>query len=129
MPSVSIDILREYSREQEIDIIDAVHRAMVDSLRIPAQNVTIRLVVHAPHRFTVPPGKSDRYALVSVDLFVGRSFEAKKLLFRSMVDNLGQLGIPSDHIKILLREASRENWGIRGGIPASEVELGYRVDI
>jgi hypothetical protein len=30
---------------------------------------------------------------------------------------------------VLLREASRENWAIRGGLPASDVVLEYDVDI
>jgi hypothetical protein len=45
------------------------------------------------------------------------------------VENLGKLGIPADHVKILLRESPAENWGIRGGMPASEVELGFKVDV
>jgi phenylpyruvate tautomerase PptA (4-oxalocrotonate tautomerase family) len=34
-----------------------------------------------------------------------------------------------DHITILLRESGAENWGIRGGVPASEVDLGFKVDV
>jgi len=30
---------------------------------------------------------------------------------------------------IVLNEQPRENWGIRGGIPASEIGLGFKVDI
>jgi hypothetical protein len=33
-----------------------------------------------PHRFAVPPGRSDRYTLVAIDLFAGRSLCAKKAL-------------------------------------------------
>ena len=39
------------------------------------------------------------------------------------------LGIPKDHVKILLRELPRENWGIRGGQAATDVELGFKVDV
>jgi phenylpyruvate tautomerase PptA (4-oxalocrotonate tautomerase family) len=46
-----------------------------------------------------------------------------------LVQNLGRCGIPADHIKVLLREAPRENWAIRGGQPASSVALEYKVDI
>ena len=28
-----------------------------------------------------------------------------------------------------LRESVAENWGIRGGLPASEVDLGFKVDL
>jgi hypothetical protein len=41
--------------------------------------------------------------------FSGRSLQAKKALYRAIVDNLGNLGIPADHIKVLLRESAAEN--------------------
>lgn len=28
-----------------------------------------------------------------------------------------------------LMESAPENWGIRGGVPASEVDLGFRIDV
>ena len=87
------------------------------------------MLVHQPHRFVAPPDKSDRYTLVSIDCFIGRSIETKRALYQAMVQNLGRCGIPADHIKVLLREAPRENWGIRGGQLASSVALEYEVDI
>ena len=52
-----------------------------------------------------------------------------RALYRALVRNLGKLGIPSDHVKVLLRESDAENWGIRGGVPASEVDLGFKIDV
>jgi phenylpyruvate tautomerase PptA (4-oxalocrotonate tautomerase family) len=43
--------------------------------------------------------------------------------------NLEALGIPRDHVKIVLREIPRENWGIRGGQAGCDVELGFKVDV
>jgi phenylpyruvate tautomerase PptA (4-oxalocrotonate tautomerase family) len=129
VPNVTIEVRKRYTREQEVAIIDAVHAALMEGIKTPDWDKTIRLVVHEPHRFATPPKKDDRYTLVDIDLFAGRSLEAKKALYRAIVKNLGKLGIPADHIKILLRESPAENWGIRGGVPASEVELGFKVDI
>ena len=67
--------------------------------------------------------------LVDIDLFSGRSFGAKKTLYQAIVRNLEPFGIPPDQVKILLRESPAENWGIRGGVPASEVELGFEVNV
>jgi phenylpyruvate tautomerase PptA (4-oxalocrotonate tautomerase family) len=39
------------------------------------------------------------------------------------------MSIPRDHVKILLREIPPENWGIRGGRAACDVELGFKVDV
>ena len=66
---------------------------------------------------------------MEIDLFSGRSLAAKKALYRAIVGNLAAFGIPADQIKVLLRESAAENWGIRGGVPASEVDLGFKVDV
>jgi phenylpyruvate tautomerase PptA (4-oxalocrotonate tautomerase family) len=129
VPNVTIEVRKRYTKEQEKGIIDAVHAALMEGLKIPEWDRTIRLVFHEPHRFATPPNKDDSYMLIDVDLFSGRSLSAKKALYRAIVSNLGQFGIPADHIKILLRESAAENWGIRGGVPASEVELGFKVDV
>ena len=129
MPNVTIEVRKRYDRTQEEGIIDAVHEALLEAIRTPDWDRTIRLVVHEPHRFAVPPGRDDRYTLVEIDLFSGRSLEAKKNLYRALVRNLGKLEIPADHVKILLRESALENWGVRGGVPASEVDLGFNVEV
>jgi hypothetical protein len=45
------------------------------------------------------------------------------------VRKLGGLGISPEDILICLVEPHMENWGVRGAQLASEVDLGYRVDI
>jgi phenylpyruvate tautomerase PptA (4-oxalocrotonate tautomerase family) len=129
VPNAAIEVCRPYSREEEVAMINAVHAAMIEGLKIPEWDKTVRLIVHEPHRFATPPGIGDRYTLVNIDLFVGRSLEAKKALYRALVKNLEPLGIPPDHVKVLLREIPRENWGMRGGFAASELELGYEVNV
>ena len=126
MPNATIEVRRRYTPEEESGIIDAVHAAMMEGLRIPEADKTVRLVVHEPHRF---PHESERYTLVDVDLFSGRSLEAKARLYRAIVRNLEPFGIPRDQVKVLLRESGAENWGIRGGVPASEVDLGFEVNV
>ena len=129
MPNVTIEVRRPYVASQEEAIIAAVHAALMEGLKTPEWDRTIRLVAHEPHRFAIPPGCSDSYTLVDIDLFSGRSMEAKRRLYRALVRNLGELGIPPRDVKILLRESGAENWGIRGGVPASEVDLGFKVDV
>lgn len=129
MPNVTIEVRRKYTPAEEGRIITAAHSALMEGLKTPEWDRTIRLIVHEPHRFAVPPGCDDRYTLVEVDLFSGRSLAAKRALYQALVRNLGSLGIPPDHIKVLLRESRAENWGIRGGIPASEVDLGFKIDV
>ena len=106
MPNTQIETRRQCTPDQERKIIDAVHSVMVEGL---VCDKTIHLVAHEPHRCPAPPGKSDRCTLISIDLFAGRSFNAKKSLYRAIVRNLEPLDIPGDHVKITLRESPSEN--------------------
>jgi phenylpyruvate tautomerase PptA (4-oxalocrotonate tautomerase family) len=131
MPSVLIEIRKTYAPEQETALMEAVHAALVSAFRILPTDRNVRLMVHEPHRFGCPPhlAQPDVYTHVSIDGFAGRSLDAKRALYRTIVENLGAVGIPKDHVKILLRELPRENWGIRGGQAACDVELGFKVDV
>jgi phenylpyruvate tautomerase PptA (4-oxalocrotonate tautomerase family) len=73
-------------------------------------------------------GQNNTHRL-SIDALVGRSLEAKRNLYRKIVANLESLGIPPDHMKILLREIPKENWGIRGGQAGCDVDLGFKIEV
>lgn len=131
MPTALIEVRKKYTEAQEVAIINAVHKAMFDALKLPDWDRNVRLVAHASHRFACPPNKvkPELYTLVAIDMFAGRSLDAKRNLYRAIVDNLATLGIPKDHVLINLNEITKENWGIRGGQPASEVDIGFKVEV
>jgi len=131
MPSVVIEIRRNATPDEEVALMDAVHAALRETFKILPHDRTVRLVAHPPHRFACPPDRAhpELFTHVSIDAFAGRSVDAKRALYRTIVANLGRLGIPADHVKILLRELPRENWGIRGGQAACDIDLGYKIDI
>lgn len=131
MPSVLIEVRKEYQPEQEIALIDLVHAALQEAFKILPGDKNVRLLVHKEHHFACPPDRErpELYTHISIDCFAGRSLDAKRNLYRSIVEKLEQFGIPKDHIKILLREITPENWGIRGGQAGCDVELGFKVDV
>lgn len=129
MPLVSIEARRAWEPEQRHAIIAAVLSALREAFRLPEDDGIVRFLQHAPGDFVVRPPATESYLLVQVDLFSGRSASAKRALYQLVVQNLGELGIAPSDVMILLRETDRENWGIRGGIPASDVDLGFRVDV
>ena len=73
--------------------------------------------------------KPEFYTHISLDVFAGRSIDTKRKLYQEIVNRLEPFGIPKDHVKILIREITRENWGIRGGQAGCDVELGFNVDV
>lgn len=131
MPSTLIEVRRQYTEAEEVAIIDAVHDALVAAFQIPSGDKHVRLVSHEPHRFSHSPGLAhpELYALVAIDCFAGRSVEAKRNLYREIVTRLETLGIPADHVTIVLRESALENWGVRGGRAACDVDLGFDVNV
>jgi phenylpyruvate tautomerase PptA (4-oxalocrotonate tautomerase family) len=131
MPSVLIEVRQQYSKEQECAIMEAVHSALRETFKILPGDRNVRLVVHEPHRFECPPSRTnpELYTHISIDAFAGRSLDAKRKLYLMIVENLQRLGIPIDHVKILIREIPKENWGIRGGQAGCDVELGFKIDV
>ena len=131
MPSVLIEVRRQYTQEQEIALMETVHQALREAFKILPGDKNLRLIVHEPHRFMCPPEreKPEFYTHISLDIFAGRSIDAKRNLYQAIVNGLEPFGIPKDHVKILLREIPKENWGIRGGRAACDVELGFKIDV
>ena len=116
MPSVLIEVRQHYTQEQEIAIIEAVHRALIDAFQILPGDRNVRLIVHEPHRFAYPPAMTepDFYTHISIDAFAGRSLDAKRNLYKAIVNNLAPFAIPKNHVKILLREIPKEKLGDSG---------------
>jgi phenylpyruvate tautomerase PptA (4-oxalocrotonate tautomerase family) len=80
-------------------------------LKVPDWDRDIVLDLYDHKRRIVPTGRSERYTRVEVELFSGRSIEAKRALYGSVVRNLVALEIPATEIKIILSEAPAQNWG------------------
>ena len=110
-------------------VIEAVQSALREALKIPEHDRTVRLMEHASSHFAVPPGRGEKYTLIEITMFAGRSMHAKRSLYQAIVRHLGAAGVPAADIKITLIEIPPENWGVRGGIPASEIDLGFKIDV
>ncbi len=129
MPLVRIETIKGRTPEQKKALLAAVHDALVETLRIPDGDRTQRLHELAPEDFERPPGRSDRYTLIEIAMFPGRSLDAKRRLYQSLVSKLGALGtLPAD-VFIVLHEPPMENWSVRDGIPATEMNLGFEVRV
>jgi phenylpyruvate tautomerase PptA (4-oxalocrotonate tautomerase family) len=102
-----------------------------EGLQTPQDDPAVRLSEYPPEQFSLPyPDRcSDRFTLVEVTMFAGRSMDAKRRLYDAIVRRLAALDVPASDVLIALHEPPMENWGVNGGIPASEVDVGFKVDI
>ena len=129
MPLVKLTTRKQRTRSEKDALILGVHQALVDAFHIPKDDCFCRIETMDPPDFIVPPGKSDAFVLVEISAFAGRSLEAKRSLYAGIVANLEKCGITPADIFITLTEMPLENWGIRGGVPASDIQLGFKIDV
>jgi 4-oxalocrotonate tautomerase len=63
--------------------------------------------------------------LVQVTMWKGRNSEVKERLIQNLTSAVADtLEVPKEHVRIILYEVGREDWGV-GGVPASKKEWGY----
>jgi phenylpyruvate tautomerase PptA (4-oxalocrotonate tautomerase family) len=129
MPVIRVEIREGWSPAEKAGLLDAIHAAAVQALKVPDEDRTQILTEHPAEAFELPPGKGDRFTLVEVTMFAGRSADAKRRLSRAVVANLAGRGVPASDVLIVLHEVPLESWGVRGGTPASDVDLGFEVGV
>ena len=129
MPLARIEVRKNRPVEEVAALMEAVYQAQREALKVPEGDRQIRYIEHKPEHFAVPPGKTENYTLVEIALFPGRTLEAKRNLYKSIVRRFGELGIAPTDVFIVLYEPPLDNWGLRGGLPASEVDLGFNLNV
>ena len=82
--------------------------ALLEGLLIPEGDRCVRLTEYDHDAFIAPTGKGATYTLVEVTLFSGRSLDAKRRLYRAMVEQLGRL-IRCEAARARLRRAARSD--------------------
>ncbi|GAA0769063.1 tautomerase family protein [Ideonella azotifigens] len=128
MPFAKIEVRRSRPPEEVQALIEAVYQALREALKVPEDDRQIRYVEHSPAHFSVAPPKTENYTLVEIQMFPGRSLNAKRVLYQAITRRFGELGIAPADVAIVLQEPPMDNWGLRG-VPASELDLGFRLDV
>jgi hypothetical protein len=102
MPSITIDVRKNYTEAEEVAILEAVHSALVEAFCILPSHRNLILVAHPPHSFLGRPDCENPDRLTNISIFVlpGRSVEAKRRLYRTIIENLEPLGIPRNCVLI-----------------------------
>ncbi len=129
MPLVKLSLIVGRTLEEKYAVADAVHTALVESFKIPEHDRNIRIEEYKKENFLLPPGKSEKYILVEITAFEGRTMDAKRLLYRNITDNLKKLGLDVMDNSIIIYEEPLHNWGVRGGIPACDLDLGFKINV
>ena len=128
MPLVRIEILKGHSQDYKITLLQSVHDGLVNGLSIPDDDRNQRLYELDDYCFerSSNSGKTEKFTLIELTLFPGRSAELKKNTITEITRLLGErLQISSSDVFIIINEPPLENWGIRGN-QGSEMGIQYK---
>ncbi len=112
----------------EMKLIEAVQSALISAFRIPEWDRDVVLDLYDANRRIVSTGRSERFTRIEIIGIAAHSLEAKRTLFKAIVDNLEAVGVPRTETRICLLEPPAESWGIKGGQLASEADLGFAIN-
>jgi phenylpyruvate tautomerase PptA (4-oxalocrotonate tautomerase family) len=126
MAQIKIYSSRTVLERHRSTVSDAIHAAIVEALAYPPEKRFQRFFPLGPEDFIHPRG--DRYVILEIMMFEGRSMDAKKKLIRTLFERLEPLGFSDQAVEITILESPKHHWGIRS-VPGDELELNYRVEV
>jgi phenylpyruvate tautomerase PptA (4-oxalocrotonate tautomerase family) len=130
MPLVKVEIFAGKSKEYKKKLLDSIHSALVESFMIPESDRMQRLYEIDKGNLEISQGRSNKFTLIELTVFKGRSIDAKRKLYKAIVRNLyGSLAIDGSDILIVINEQPLENWGLNGGQAAVDIDLGFKIDV
>ena len=130
MPLVRISILKERSAAQKRALGDAVHRALVETMDVPALDRFQVITEHEPGDLVYDPEylgihRTDDVVFIQVTLSRGRSLAQKRALYRRIAANLHEsTGLRPEDVFVSLVEVGREDWSFGNGIASYAQEAG-----
>jgi phenylpyruvate tautomerase PptA (4-oxalocrotonate tautomerase family) len=121
MPLVRISLVKGQPAALRRSIGDAVHRALVESVDVPARDRFQLLTEHEPGDLVYDSeylgiARSDNIVIIQITLSAGRSLEKKRRLYRRITHSLGELGVRREDVWINLVEVAKENWSFGNGV-------------
>lgn len=108
---------------------DCIHGCLVEALGLPPAKRFQRFFPLAPEDFVHPDDRSERYTIIEISMFSGRSEAAKRRLIRLLFERLERVvGISPQDVEITIMESPAASWGIRGRC-GDELNLDYDVNV
>lgn len=108
---------------------DIIHACVMEAFEYPADKRAHRFFPLEEEDFFYPPGRSQRYTIIELSMFEGRSVAAKKQLMRLLFERTEQeLGLAPVDLELTISETPKHNWAFRG-LPGDEHVLGYKVEV
>ena len=121
MPLVRVSIREGQSSEYRAAVGDAIHRAMIDTINVPADDRFQIFTEHRPDGLVFDAGylgitRSEGFLAIQITLNLGRTLDQKRALYARIAANLAEKpGIRPEDVLINLVEVPKENWSFGKG--------------
>lgn len=121
MPLVRVSVREGLSSEYRAAVGDAVHRAMIDTINVPADDRFQIFTEHRPGGLVFDPGylgiaRTEGFLVIQITLNAGRTLDQKRALYAKIAANLAENpGIRPEDVLVNLVEVSKENWSFGKG--------------
>ncbi len=122
MPLVRISLNAGKPPAYRSAISDSVHRAMVETIKVPEKDKFQVIVEEAAGRLVYDPSyldiaRTDAIVFIQITLNTGRTVEMKKALYARIAELLAQSpGLRKEDVFVSLVEVPKENWSFGNGI-------------
>jgi phenylpyruvate tautomerase PptA (4-oxalocrotonate tautomerase family) len=129
MPQTKIYGNADFIQQNREALSTTIHSCVVDALNYPPEKKFQRFFPLQSEDFEYPCDRSEKYIIIEILMFAGRTVEAKKNLYRLFFERLkDKLDIAPLDVEIILIETPSHNWGIRG-VAGDELNLNYKVNV
>jgi phenylpyruvate tautomerase PptA (4-oxalocrotonate tautomerase family) len=121
MPLVTLTVRKPKTASFKATVLGAVHAALVASGVPPADKFqrVIELDAEDFHFDRQYPDlnspRTDDFVLIEILWSVGRSVKVRRKLLDELMDTLGRAGLEREHVMVVFKETSWENWAFGGG--------------
>lgn len=121
MPLVRVSLREGASPEFRSAVGDAIHRAMVATIDVPADDRFQIFSAHRPDELVYDPGylgivRGDGFLVIQITLNAGRTIEKKRALYAAIAENLSKApGIRREDVLVNLVEVTKDNWSFGNG--------------
>jgi phenylpyruvate tautomerase PptA (4-oxalocrotonate tautomerase family) len=122
MPLVRVDIKKNQDPTFAKRVGQQIYAAMRSAIAVPENDNFQVLNEHDEDHFIFDPQylgihRTDNLVMIQITLSEGRSDDLKKLLYKTIVDNLNaELAVRREDVFINLVEVKKENWSFGNGI-------------
>jgi 4-oxalocrotonate tautomerase len=122
MPLVRISLAKGKPEAYRRKVGDAIHRALVETINVPARDRFQLLTEHEPGDLVYDStylgiARSADILIVQITISLGRTLEQKRALYRRIAAHLASaVGLRPEDAFVSLVEVAKENWSFGNGV-------------